>query len=243
LTTLKILLKSSLFILLIKERKNMRGIVIALLITLIVTPAFAANPPKTEEEKTLYAVGLAVARQTAVFNFTPTELEMVKQGLTDGTLGKTPALDLNDYSKKIQELALARRAAQGEKLAAAGREYLEKAAKAEGAVKTESGLVYQSLREGNGASPAASDTVKVNYRGTLVDGQEFDSSYKRNQPAEFPLNSVIKCWTEGLQKMKVGGKARLLCPPTNAYGDKGAGAAIPPNATLIFEVELLEIKK
>lgn len=221
----------------------MRRILIALLITLLATPVFAADPPKTEEEKTLYAVGLAIARQTAVFNLTPAELELVKQGLTDGVLGKTPALDLNDYSKKIQELALARRAVLGEKLAAAGKEYLEKAAKEKGAVKTESGMVYQSLQEGNGASPAATDTVKVHYRGTLVDGQEFDSSYKRNEPTEFPLSGVIKCWTEGVQKMKVGGKAKFVCPPAIAYGDKGAGAAIPPNATLIFEVELLGIKK
>jgi FKBP-type peptidyl-prolyl cis-trans isomerase FkpA len=221
----------------------MRNIIIAAIITMIAAPAFAADAPKTEDEKTLYAVGLAIARQAAVFNLTPTELEFVKQGITDGTLGKTPALELNDYSKKIQDLAVARRAAQGEKLAAAGREYLEKAAKAEGAVKTDSGLVYLSLKEGTGTSPAATDKVKVHYRGTLVDGQEFDSSYKRNQPAEFPLSGVIKCWTEGLQKMKPGGKARLVCPPAIAYGDKGAGASIPPNATLIFEVELLEILK
>jgi FKBP-type peptidyl-prolyl cis-trans isomerase FkpA len=104
------------------------------------------------------------------------------------------------------------------------------------------GLVYQSLKDGSGASPAASDVVKVHYRGTLTDGTEFDSSYKRGQPAEFPLNRVIKCWTEGVQKMKVGGKARLTCPPAIAYGERGTpGGPIPPNATLNFEVELLGI--
>jgi len=103
------------------------------------------------------------------------------------------------------------------------------------------GLVYKSLREGTGASPTAADTVKVHYRGTLVDGTEFDSSYKRNSPATFPLGRVIKCWTEGVQKMKVGGKAELVCPPELAYGTRGAGSAVPPNATLRFEVELLEI--
>ena len=103
------------------------------------------------------------------------------------------------------------------------------------------GLVYKSLREGTGASPTAADTVKVHYRGTLVDGSEFDSSYKRNAPAVFPLGRVIKCWTEGVQKMKVGGKAELVCPPELAYGTRGAGSAVPPNATLRFEVELLEI--
>jgi FKBP-type peptidyl-prolyl cis-trans isomerase FkpA len=104
-----------------------------------------------------------------------------------------------------------------------------------------SGLVLRTLREGSGASPAATDIVKVHYRGTFPNGQEFDSSYSRGQPAEFPLNRVIACWTEGLQKMKVGGKARLTCPPSIAYGSKGAGGVIPPNATLQFDVELLGI--
>ena len=102
-------------------------------------------------------------------------------------------------------------------------------------------LTYKSLREGRGASPTAADTVKVNYRGTLVDGTEFDSSYKRNQPATFPLGRVIPCWTQGVQRMKVGGKAELVCPPELAYGDRGAGGVIPPRATLRFEIELLEI--
>ena len=121
--------------------------------------------------------------------------------------------------------------------------FLEKAAKEKGAVKTESGLVYKSLKEGKGPKPAAADTVKVHYRGTLIDGKEFDSSYKHGQPLEFPLNRVIKCWTEGVQKMKVGGKAKLVCPPEIAYGQQGAGGAVPPNATLVFEVELLDIRK
>ncbi len=102
-------------------------------------------------------------------------------------------------------------------------------------------LVYRSLREGNGASPTAADAVRVNYRGTLLDGTEFDSSYKRNEPATFPLNRVIPCWTEGVQRMKVGGKAELVCPPELAYGARGAGGTIPPNATLRFEIELLAI--
>jgi FKBP-type peptidyl-prolyl cis-trans isomerase FkpA len=107
-----------------------------------------------------------------------------------------------------------------------------------------SGLVYQSLKDGKGPQPAATDIVKVHYRGTLPDGKEFDSSYRRGQPAEFPLNRVIKCWTEGVQKMKVGGKAKLTCPPGIAYGERGTpGGPIPPNATLHFEVELLDIVK
>ncbi len=115
------------------------------------------------------------------------------------------------------------------------------AAQEPGAVVTASGLVYRSLKDGNGASPGASDKVKVHYRGTFPDGKEFDSSYKRNEAIEFPLNGVIKCWTEGVQRMKVGGKAKLTCPASIAYGERGAGGVIPPNATLLFEVELLAI--
>jgi FKBP-type peptidyl-prolyl cis-trans isomerase FkpA len=116
------------------------------------------------------------------------------------------------------------------------------AAKPGTATTTSSGLVYQLVKPGSGAQPAASDVVKVHYRGTLTDGTEFDSSYKRGEPAQFPLNRVIPCWTEGLQMMKVGGTARLTCPPTIAYGARGAGNVIPPNATLRFEVELLGIQ-
>jgi len=116
------------------------------------------------------------------------------------------------------------------------------AAKEAGAAVTVSGLVYRSLKDGSGASPAATDTVKVHYRGSFPDGKEFDSSYKRNEPTEFPLNRVIPCWTEGVQKMKVGGKAKLTCPAAIAYGSRGAGGVIPPNATLQFEIELLSVK-
>jgi FKBP-type peptidyl-prolyl cis-trans isomerase FkpA len=116
-------------------------------------------------------------------------------------------------------------------------------AKEKGAIVTPSGLVYRSLRDGTGAAPTAADMVTVHYRGTFADGKEFDSSYKRNAPATFPLNGVIPCWTEGVQRMKVGGKAKLTCPAAIAYGSRGAGGTIPPNTTLQFEVELLEIPK
>ena len=118
---------------------------------------------------------------------------------------------------------------------------LAKAAKERGAEVTASGLVFRSLKEGSGPTPQASDKVRVHYRGTFPDGKEFDSSYARGQPAEFPLDRVIKCWTEGVQRIKVGGKAKLTCPPAIAYGERGAGGVIPPNATLQFEVELLGI--
>lgn len=125
---------------------------------------------------------------------------------------------------------------------AAANDAIDKAAKEKGAVKTPSGMVYVSIRDGKGKSPSAASTVEVNYRGTLTNGKEFDSSYKRKQSISFPLSGVIPCWTEGVQMMKVGGKAKLVCPPELAYGARGAGSAVPPNATLIFEVELLNIK-
>ena len=110
-------------------------------------------------------------------------------------------------------------------------------------VTTASGLVYESLKEGTGDSPKATDTVKVHYKGMFLDGKEFDSSYKRGEPTSFPLNGVIPCWTEGVQRMKPGGKAKLTCPPAIAYGAAGAGGVIPPNATLNFEIELLAVKR
>jgi FKBP-type peptidyl-prolyl cis-trans isomerase FkpA len=125
---------------------------------------------------------------------------------------------------------------------AAANDAIDKAAKEKGAVKTSSGMVFISLKDGKGKSPTAANTVEVNYRGTLTNGKEFDSSYKRNQSISFPLTGVIPCWTEGVQMMKVGGKAKLVCPPELAYGARGAGSDVPPNATLIFEVELLNIK-
>lgn len=220
----------------------MRILIMAALLTLIALPASALVELKTEDQKTLYAVGLVMARQLSVFDLTPSELEIVKQGLLDGAKGKKPLVDTDQYKTKIQALALARRNAQGEKLAAKSPAFLEKAAKEKGAIKTPSGLVYRSLREGTGAQPTATDKVKVHYRGTLIDGQEFDSSYSAGQPAELPLNQVIKCWAEGVPLMKAGGKAKLVCPPELAYGERGSGA-IPGNATLVFELELVEVVK
>jgi len=125
--------------------------------------------------------------------------------------------------------------------AAGGQAFLDKAAAEPGATKTSSGLIYRELKPGTGASPKASDVVKVHYRGTLTDGTEFDSSYKRNVPATFPLGQVIPCWTEGVQRMKVGGMSQFVCPSSIAYGDRGSPPVIPGGATLVFEVELLGI--
>lgn len=220
----------------------MRRIVILMAVLLFVAPAFAQEGGKTEEQKTLYGIGLTIAKQLSVFNLTSDELTFVQQGIADAISGKKPEIELSAYNEKIQQLARARRKVAGEKQAAASLEFVEKATKEEGAVKTASGMVYRSLVEGKGESPKATDTVKVNYRGTLIDGKEFDSSYKRNKPIEFKLDAVIKCWTEGLQKMKPGGKAKLVCPAATAYGDNGAGEMILPGATIVFEVELLEVK-
>jgi FKBP-type peptidyl-prolyl cis-trans isomerase FkpA len=201
------------------------------------------DPTRLEDMETFYAIGLTIYSQLADFNLTRGELELVKQGITHAATGKGPDVDLNTFTEKINELARERRKARGLKLADANKEFLEKTAKEKGAIKTDSGLVYISLKDGSGASPKPTDTVKVNYRGTFPDGKEFDSSYKKGQPYEFKLDGVIKCWNEGLQKMKPGGKAELVCPSDLAYGESGAGNLILPYATLVFEVELLEIKK
>jgi FKBP-type peptidyl-prolyl cis-trans isomerase FkpA len=217
-----------------------RPTLIALSLVFAASAAHAAD--MTEDQKTLYALGQLVARQTTVFQLKPAELDAVQQGWRDAALGKTSAVEMDVYGPKVNEMAQARREATAKLVAAKGGEVLAKAAEEKGAVKAPSGFVYLALAEGTGAQPAASDTVTVNYRGTLTDGTEFDSSYKRNEPAEFPLSGVIKCWTEGVAMMKVGGKARLTCPAETAYGDRGAGGVIPPGATLVFEVELLAVK-
>ena len=193
----------------------------------------------TDEQKTIYALGLSVSRSLAQFDLSPAEIELVRRALADAAAGK-PAVDLNTWGPKIQPLAQARAAKVSEREKTASTAYLAKAAAESGAVKSDSGLIYREVKAGAGESPKATDTVKVNYRGTLVNGTEFDSSYSRNQPAQFPLNGVIKCWTEGVQKMKVGGKAVLVCPSDLAYGDQGR-PSIPGGAALIFEIELLEI--
>lgn len=148
--------------------------------------------PMTDDEKTIYALGLSIYRSLSQFDLSPAELNMVKQALTDAAANK-PAVELSTWGPKIQALSEARTARVAEREKAGSKAYLEKAAAEPGAMKTESGLVYRETRAGSGASPKATDTVKVNYRGTLVNGTEFDSSYSRNEPAQFPLNHVIPC--------------------------------------------------
>ena len=219
----------------------MRNLIAAAL--LLLAGAAVAQAPQTEEEKTLYAMGQMVARGLKDFNFSAKEAEMLKRGFGDALNGKKPTLDVGAYEQKVRELAEKRRAAAAEKQKEGSKGYLEAAAKTKGAVKTDSGLVYVSLKDGTGDSPKATDKVKVNYEGKLTDGTVFDASAKHGGPAEFPVNGVIPCWTEGVQRMKVGGKARLVCPSSIAYGDRGVPGVIPGGSTLVFEVELVEVKK
>jgi FKBP-type peptidyl-prolyl cis-trans isomerase FkpA len=205
------------------------------------TGAGSPANPQTEDQKTLYALGMSIGRSVGMFNLTADELEYVKAGITAQVKGDKAPVDLQEYGPKIQGLAMSRQSAKSAGEKEKGKAFLEQAAKEEGAQKTESGMVYKETQAGTGAQPKSSDIVKVHYKGTLTDGKEFDSSFKRGEPATFPLNGVIRCWTEGVQKMKVGGKARLVCPSDLAYGDRGAPPDIPGGATLVFEVELLDV--
>lgn len=195
-----------------------------------------AAEPQTDDEKALYALGVAMSQNIASFNLSDAELEFVKAGVADGAKGKTPKFDPQQYFPKLQEM-------QKTRTAAASKVVLDKAAAEKGAKRTASGLVITTIKEGKGVAPKETDTVKVHYQGTLPNGQVFDTSIG-GEPATFQLNQVIKCWTEGVQLMKVGGKSKLVCPSDIAYGERGAAQGkIPPNATLIFEVELLDIEK
>jgi FKBP-type peptidyl-prolyl cis-trans isomerase len=212
----------------------------AAVVAALVGPVHAADP-QTEDQKTLYALGLALSRNLAPFELSEEELGFVTQGMSDGVLNREKKVDAQAYQPKIQAFARDRQAAAAEKEKTAGKDYLAKAEKESGVEKLPSGLLYKETQAGSGKQPAPTDRVKVHYNGTLTDGTVFDSSVQRGQPATFPLNGVIKCWTEGVQRMKVGGKSRLICPPDIAYGDRGAPPLIKPGATLVFDVELLEI--
>ncbi|HAN03797.1 MAG TPA: peptidylprolyl isomerase [Elusimicrobia bacterium] len=209
---------------------------------LIAAPAFAADAEMTEDQKTLYFLGQAVSSKIKQFEFTPEETKYIVQGFSESLAGQkskadeTYGMKLNAYLAKKQEAIVA-------KQKEAAKPFLEKMAKEKGAKKLPSGVIVIPVKEGKGALPKATDMVKVHYHGTFPDGKVFDSSVERGQPAEFPLGGVIPCWTEGVQKIKVGGKAKLVCPSDTAYGDQGAGGTIPGGATLVFEVELLEIPK
>ena len=220
---------------------------------LVVLAAFCAAGPahaqklETEDQKTIYALGLAVARNLQAFNLSPDEVAILEAGLTAGLTGQKPAVDLETYETKLDSLAKSRTGAHAKKEREASAAYLKSAAAEPGAKTTPSGLVYREVKAGSGTSPTPKDKVKVQYTGKLRDGQVFDSSLQRGQPADFPLGRMIPCWIEGISMMKPGGKAELTCPADLAYGDAGvppgSGDRIPGGAALRFEVELLSVEK
>ncbi len=203
----------------------------------------AATGPASEKDKTLYALGLVISRNLGAFALTPAELAVVQGGIADGVLGRKPRVDIETYGPKLQELAKTRMTAAAGAEKRIGAAFLTREAAEPGAKKQPSGFVYREAKAGTGATPKATDKVKVHYKGMLVDGTVFDSSIDRNEPVTFPLNGVIPCWTQGLQLMKEGGAARLVCPSDLAYGDEGRPPRIKGGATLVFDVQLLSIEK
>jgi FKBP-type peptidyl-prolyl cis-trans isomerase FkpA len=208
-------------------------------------PGDAGRPPislLTEEDKTLYTLGKLLGRNLGVFGLTPHEFELVEAGLTEAVFKRRPErVELEVYGPKVDELAKTRSQQASVAQKASGDAYRAAAAQEPGAETLPSGVIMKVERAGDGASPDATNHVTVNYEGRLIDGTVFDSSYKRGKAPNFPLNGVIQCWTEGVARMHVGGKARLVCPPDRAYGDKGRPPTILPGSTLIFDVELISV--
>lgn len=217
---------------------------------LLAAPAFAQQnaPLKDDKEKVSYSIGLDIG-STFKKQYMDIDTDVLMRGLKDGLSGAKPAMTeeeikatMTAYSKNMMEKTAQRnKEAAGANLEK-GQKFLDENKTKEGVKTTASGLQYKVLKEGSGTSPKETDTVVTNYRGTTIDGKEFDSSYKRNEPATFPVNRVIKGWTEALQMMKPGAKYQLFIPPNLAYGERGAGQDIGPNETLLFDVELLEVK-
>jgi len=220
----------------------MNKILLAVFACFLTGSAMAADKEMTEDQKTLYFLGKAVSSKIKQFDFSADEAKFIVQGFTETLAGKEMKLE-DSYGMKLNEYLAKKQEAMVTKEKEKNKPFLEKMAKEPGAVKLPSGVIYIPVKEGAGVNPTAADMVKVHYHGTFPDGKVFDSSVERGTPAEFPLGGVIPCWTEGVQKIKVGGKAKLVCPSETAYGDQGAGGAIPGGAALVFEVELLDIIK
>lgn len=205
------------------------------------TAVSAQGALETDEQRTLYALGVAVGSNMGQFGLSDDELAIVQAGLRDIVLGNELAVDMQVFGPRIQALASSRAAAGAAAEKEASAAFVAQMAQEAGAEQSASGVVYIPITEGSGPSPTAADTVRVHYHGTLRDGSVFDSSVDRGEPISFPLNGVIPCWTEAVQKMSVGGKSTLVCPSDTAYGDGGQGG-IPGGAALVFEVELLAIE-
>lgn len=216
-----------------------------LLLALIGAVSFGCSKgkdPKTEDEKTFYSIGTMFGSRLTQLSMSDAEIDALAQGLRDSAKGDKQKVDPMAYQQKIQDLFKARMEKQAVEVKKKGQEFIDKFVKSEGATKTASGLAYKHIKEGTGPSPKETDVVKVHYHGTLPDGTVFDSSVERKQEVSFPLNRVIRGWTEGLQLMKVGGKTKFVIPSELGYGDAGAPPKIPGGSTLIFEVELLGIE-
>jgi len=207
------------------------------------TPAASAQSADltTDQDKTLYAIGLVLGQQINDFKLTAGEFDIVSLGMKDAVLGLEPKAALDVYGPRIQLLMQERMQAVAAAEKQASDAWVAEQAALPGAQRSATGVVVISMTEGTGANPTADSTVRVHYHGTLRDGTVFDSSVQRGEPISFALNMVISCWTEGVQKIKVGGKAKLVCPADTAYGDQGSGS-IPGGAALAFEVELLAIQ-
>jgi FKBP-type peptidyl-prolyl cis-trans isomerase FkpA len=220
----------------------MYRLILAAVLAAVCSAAATAQPAlESDQDKTLYALGVAIGTNVQEFALTPAELAVVEAGIDDAVAGNDSRVDMQVYGPKIQQLADARASAAATQEKQASSAFLAQMAKEDGAEQTESGLVYIPIAAGTGASPTATDTVRVHYHGTLRDGTVFDSSVQRGEPVSLALNQVIPCWTEGLQMMKVGGKSKLVCPSDLAYGDSGQGP-IPGGAALVFEIQLLGIE-
>lgn len=222
----------------------MLGLAAAIVITAVASPVRSAEPTlQTEDQKTIYAMGYSLTASLDRFALSPAEIDLLIAGLRDASSGTAAKVSIDEFAPKISAFGQARSAVAAGVEKKSADEFLAKEAAAEGAKKTASGLVKRVVKEGSGATPKPEDTVKVHYHGTLRDGTVFDSSVERKEPAEFPLNRVIPCWTEAVQTMKVGEKAHLTCPSEIAYGDRGFPPKIKGGAALAFDVELLEIVK
>ncbi|MCC6137148.1 MAG: FKBP-type peptidyl-prolyl cis-trans isomerase [Bdellovibrionaceae bacterium] len=224
---------------------RMAAVLMTLAVSVALTGCFGGGTasPKSDDDKTIYSIAYETGKKLQLFQLTDGEMKVFRKGLEDGLKDAKEEVDVRQQLVKVSDLIQKRSAQFAEKEKKESVGFLDGLAKEAGATKTESGLIFKEVSAGTGATPAATDKVKVHYHGTLRDGKVFDSSKERGQPATFPLNGVIPCWTEGVQKMKVGGKAILGCPAEIAYKDRGAPPVIKPGAALKFEVELIEIVK